>query len=363
MRILLLSNHLVVINFKKELITKLAQLGHEVFVSFPYKKEDDISSIENLKCKLINTKINRHGLNPVEDIVLFNEYKKIIKNVNPDYIISLTIKCNIYGSLAASKYNVPILCDITGLGKTFYKKSILKNLIVALYKYSFKNIKKCFFENVENQQIMLDLNIVPKEKAILVFGAGVNLEEYNFSTYPKNNNFINFLYTGRIMKEKGVDELFYAIEKISSKYNNVMFHFVGFFEEKYENRIKDLEQRNLIKYYGFQNNVKPFIEECNCLILPSYHEGMSNSLLEAASMGRPLITSNIHGCKETVIDGESGLLVESENAEDLCEKIIQFIELPYDKKIKMGKEARSLMEKNFNRDLVVDSFVNEIKNK
>lgn len=360
MRILLLSNHLVVVNFKKELISKLAQLGHKVYVSFPYTEKQNIDSIKNLDCSLINTKINRHGLNPIEDIKLYNEYKKIIQEINPDCIISLTIKCNIYGALAAGKYKIPILCDITGLGKTFYKKSLLKNFIVNLYKYSFKNITKCFFENIENQQIMLNFNVIPKEKAILVSGAGVNLEEYSFTDYPNESDTINFLYTGRIMKDKGVEELFYSIEKLSKEYTNLMFHFVGFFEDKYENKIKELQEKKLIIYHDFQNNVKPFIEQSHCLILPSYHEGMSNSLLEAASMGRPLITSNIHGCKETVIDGVSGFLAEVENKDDLYLKIKKFIELPYNQKANMGFEARKLMEKNFNRDLVVDAFINEI---
>lgn len=159
------------------------------------------------------------------------------------------------------------------------------------------------------------------------------------------------------MKEKGVDELFYAVEKLSDEYDNLEFNFIGIYEDEYESKVNDLESKALIKYYGFQKNVVPFIQNCNCVVLPSYHEGMANTLLESASVGRPIITSNIHGCMESVVDGKSGYLASVRDKEDLYFKMKKFIELPYDEKVKMGKAARKHMEENFDKNDVVDETI------
>jgi galacturonosyltransferase len=162
------------------------------------------------------------------------------------------------------------------------------------------------------------------------------------------------------MREKGVDELFWAIRKLKNEYTHIRFDFIGWYEDDYEKSIHEMEAENIIHYYGFKQNVRPYIAKVHCVILPSYHEGMSNTLLESAAMGKPLITSNIHGCKEAVIDGKTGFLTPPRDAKSLYEKIKQFIKLPYEDKKKMGIYGRRLMEECFDKRNVVKMTIDRI---
>ena len=162
------------------------------------------------------------------------------------------------------------------------------------------------------------------------------------------------------MREKGMDELFYAIKKIKKEYPNTTFDFIGWYEDNYKETVEKMQSENLIAFHGFQSDVTPFIKKANCIVHPSYHEGMSNTLLESCSMGRPIITSNIHGCLEAVEDGKNGYLCNVKDGEDLYCKIKQFIELPYEKRREMGCYARKFVEMNFDKNDVVDKTIKEI---
>lgn len=204
------------------------------------------------------------------------------------------------------------------------------------------------------------MKLFKQSQTYVLNGAGVNLEKFAFTPYPNDEDKITFLFFARIMKEKGVDELFYAIEKLSKEYNNLQFNFIGIYEDEYEEKVKELQSKGLIKYFGFQKNVVPFIQESNCVVLPSYHEGMANTLLESASVGRPIITSDIYGCKEAVVDKKSGYLVKVQDKEDLYLKMKEFINLPYEQKVEMGKLARKHMEDNFDKNDVVNETISVI---
>lgn len=221
-----------------------------------------------------------------------------------------------------------------------------------MYKIALKKAKVVFFENTENKEVMLDMGIVKEEQTCVLNGAGVNLEEYTYCEYPSDEE-IRFLFIGRVMKEKGVDELFEAAKRIKSEYKNVYFDIVGPMEDDYKGKIDSLIQNGIIEYYGYQQDVKPFIAKCHCFVLPSWHEGMANTNLEAAAMGRPLITSRIHGCMEAVEDGVSGLLCEKENSENLYEVLKQFVQLSEEQKRAMGEAGRKRMERVFDKKTVV----------
>lgn len=183
---------------------------------------------------------------------------------------------------------------------------------------------------------------------------------FPFYEYPLDENIVHFLFIGRIMKEKGIDELFIAIEKIHNEYNNVILDIVGNYEDNYENQINYLVDKGIVKFHGYQSNVKPFIQQAHCFVLPSYHEGMANTLLENASMGRPLITSNIYGCKEAVIENENGFLCESKNPESLYQKMKEFVLLDYNLKKQMGLNSRKHIEKNFDKKNVVSFTIKNL---
>lgn len=358
MKILILANHYLTLRvFRKELIQKLSE-NHEVVISIPEDEQEYMDELCSFGARLVYVKnMDRRAINPVEDLKLIKEYKQLLKAEKPDKVITYTIKCNIYGAWACKSQKIPCYCNITGLGSAFYNGGIVKNITSKMYKYMMNKVEVVFLENKGNEKTLLDMKIFKPEQTYVLNGAGVNLERFPFTEYPENNGKVSFLFFARIMREKGVDELFYAVEKLSAEYDNLEFNFIGIYEDEYESKVNDLESKALIKYYGFQKNVVPFIQSCNCVVLPSYHEGMANTLLESASVGRPIITSNIHGCMESVVDGKSGYLANVQDKEDLYFKMKKFIELPYDEKVKMGKAARKHMEKNFDKNDVVDETI------
>ena len=210
-----------------------------------------------------------------------------------------------------------------------------------------------FFENEENKQIFVENKLIQEEQACKLNGAGVNLEEYPYTEYPDETQPIRFLFIGRIMKEKGVDELFEAAKKIKREYPNVIFDIVGPMEDEYGDVVRKLENEEIIQYHGYQKDVKPFIAQCHCFVLPSYHEGMANTLLEAGAMGRPLITTRIHGCMEAVEEGKNGFLISVKSINQLFNVMKKFLELDYNDKKKRGDFSRKKVLENFDKKKVV----------
>ncbi len=357
-RILILANSdLGLYKFRKELIEELL-IGNEVYISLP--NGGYIKDLVHLGCKFIETRIDRRGVNPIKDVKLLIHYLKIVSQIKPDQVITYTVKPNVYGGIVCRIKRIPYAINITGLGTTFHNEGTLKKIIVSLYKVACRNAKVLFFENEENRQIFIANNIVKEEKTCKLNGAGVSLEDYQFCDYPSDNNKIHLLFIGRVMREKGVDELFAVAKRIKDKYDNVVFDIVGPFEEDYENTVLELQKQGFIKYHGFQSDVKPFIEKAHCFVLPSYHEGMANTLLECGAIGRPLITSNIHGCKEAVINEGNGYLVNVGDSEDLYLRIKQFIDVSWDEKVEMGKVSREIAEKFFDKKIIVEKTIDRL---
>lgn len=358
-KILILANHYNTLRiFRRELIKKLAELGNEVIISIPPANEQEIDTLESYGSKVIITDMERRGMNPLKDISLLNRYKKLIRKTNPDKVITYTIKPNIYGSMACKSLKVPHYCNVTGLGSAFMADGgLMRKLVSIMYKFSMNKAEKIFFENVGNRDTLVNENIVRAEQTVVMAGAGVNLDEFAFCEYPEDDDTVHFLNVGRIMREKGMDELFYAINKIKKEYPNTTFDFIGWYEDNYRETVEKMQSEKLITFHGFQSDVTPFIKKAHCIVHPSYHEGMSNTLLESCSMGRPIITSNIHGCLEAVEDGKNGFLCNVKDGEDLYCKIKRFIELPYEKRRDMGNYARKFVEMNFDKNDVVDKTV------
>ena len=357
-RILILANSdLGLYKFRKELIEELL-IGNEVYISLP--NGGYIKDLVHLGCKFIETRIDRRGVNPIKDVKLLIHYLKIVSQIKPDQVITYTVKPNVYGGIVCRIKRIPYAINITGLGTTFHNEGTLKKIIVSLYKVACRNAKVLFFENEENRHIFIANNIVKEEKTCKLNGAGVSLEDYQFCDYPSDNNKIHLLFIGRVMREKGVDELFAVAKRIKDKYDNVVFDIVGPFEEDYENTVLELQKQGFIKYHGFQSDVKPFIEKAHCFVLPSYHEGMANTLLECGAIGRPLITSNIHGCKEAVINEGNGYLVNVGDSEDLYLRIKQFIDVSWDEKVEMGKVSREIAEKFFDKKIIVEKTIDRL---
>lgn len=350
-KILILANHFATIyKFRRELVSKLVEEGYEVVISLPFSQ--DIDKIKALGVRVIDTNVDRKSVNPIKDIILLKDYTKIIKEEKPDLVLAYTIKCNIYGGISCRINNIPFMANVTGLGSAYYRGGLIKNIVNILYKIGLKKAKSVFFENTSNAQVMIDEKAIKKEQAVVLNGAGVNLERFEYSEMPKDT-VTRFIFVGRVMEEKGVNELFEAIRKIREEYDNVEFTFIGWFEEDYSDIMTQLEEEKIIRYYGYQNDVIPFMKNSHCVILPSYHEGMANVLLEGAALGRAIIATDIPGCRESIVDGVSGLKCKVKDSEDLYDKIKKFVDLTFEEKVEMGKSGRKHMEDVFDKRKVI----------
>lgn len=359
MNILVLANDdLGLYLFRKELIEELL-LRHKVIVSSPFGEK--VSDLRMLGCKLIETPIDRRGINPFTDIRLFLQYIHMIVQFKPDQVITYTIKPNIYGGFACRLLRVPYAVNITGLGTSLQEKGLLYTLVKVMYKIALKRSSVVFFENAGNMQIMLQEKIIANNQCKLLAGAGVNLEHFYYTPYPKEDAPIRFLFIGRIMKEKGIDELFSAMRRLIQEGIPCMLDAIGYYEEDYKQTIQEAKMEGWLNYEGFQADVRPFIKRAHCFVLPSWHEGMANTNLECAAMGRPLITSRIHGCMEAVVEGESGLLCEVKNIDSLYNTMKTFTNLPYEKKASMGISGRRHMESIFDKKKVVANTVKALE--
>ena len=355
-RILILSNHFITLyNFRKELISKLVEEGHEVFISMP--KADENSFFINMGCRIIDTPVDRRGINPIKDFKLILKYIKIMKSVKPDIIFSYTIKPNIYGCIASNLTKNRQVSNITGTGATFLKKNVVSAIAKNLYKISLKRSYKVFFQNNGDKDFFVKNHMVKNNYSILP-GSGVNLEQYALCDLPLDNH-INFIFIGRVMKLKGIDQYLETARKIKEVYPNTNFYIAGFIEEeRYKAIIDDYDLKGIVNYIGFQKDIKSWILKCHCTILPSHGgEGVPNVLLESAAMGRICIASLINGSKEVVENGITGYLFKAGDSKELINQVQSFIELDYKSKRKMGLAGRAKVEKEFDRNIVIDRYL------
>lgn len=363
MKILILANFgMGLYKFRKELIAELLKRNYFVFISCP--KDEYTNKLEVQGCHIINTKVDRRGTNPVSDFKLLLAYLKIIRKVKPDVVLTYTIKPNIYGSFACQIMKIPYINNITGLGSGYYKNSILRYLLSTMYKLSLKKSHRVFFQNKADMQTLISLNIIT-ENYQLIPGSGVNLSEYKYKQYP-NEKPLTFIYVGRILKEKGIDEYLEAAKLIKEKYPKTRFDIVGFVEDTqahYNELLKTFQDNGYVNFYGPQKDVRPFVERAHCLIQPSHGgEGLSNVLLEASAIGRPIIASNIPGCREVIEEGKNGFTFEPKNVNSLVEKIEEFLSLSHEKRRQMGIYSRRKVEKEFNREIVTNIYLKVIEN-
>lgn len=358
-KILFLVNHdYTVYNTRLELVERLLQEGYEVHVSSPDGVR--IPELKQLGCHFHEIYINRHGMNPIEELKLISTYKSLFKNISPDVILGFTIKPNIYGSIAAKHIGIPFIANITGLGTAVEYKSWKQPIFINLYKYAFKGIFKVYFQNNENRDFFLNNNII-KDHFEMIPGSGVNLNRFKEQDYPQDN-IMKFAFISRVMKEKGIDQYLEAAEFIKNKYPNTEFNIYGFCEQSYEDKLKELEKQGIVKYHGMIKDIAGELKKTSCLIHPSYYpEGLSNVLLEASATGRPIITTNRAGCREVIDDGINGYLVNQKDSNDLIEKIETFINLRYEEKEKLGHNARLKVEREFDRQIIVEQYLKDIK--
>ena len=358
--IVVLSNHSVwTYNLRAEILQELIRLGHRVIVVVGSGKR--IEDLKQLGCEHMDVPFNRHGMNPFNEIRLFNAYRKIVKEVRPDVVLTYTVKPNLYGAFLCRKYHIPCIANITGLGTAVEYPGPMQSVLCAAYRFAFQDIYKVFFQNTANRDVFLEKGIV-KDHYDLLPGSGVNVNRFKTIEYPSEKT-VEFVFISRIMKEKGIDQYLSAARVIREKYPFTKFHVCGFCEPEYSGTLEQSQKLGDVIYHGMVDDVRDILAITHCLVLPTYYpEGMSNVLLESAACGRPIITTNRPGCREIIDDGYNGFICKAKNDADLISVIERFINLTYEEKVQMGLNGRRKVEKQFDREIVVRKYVAAINN-
>lgn len=353
--------------FRKELVEGLLAEGYEMLISCPFGPKFEL--LDYLKYRYDDPVIDRRGTNIVADAKLMLHYYNLFKKEKPAVVLTYTAQPNVYASFAARILGIPYINNVTGLGSVLNKTGIMKAFIMWLFKSAYRGASCVMFQNSTNMKLAIESNMINGDYK-LIPGSGVDLKRYPVQQYPNGGDGINgetivFNYIGRILHDKGVDDYIAAAKIIKKKYPNTEFNMLGFIEPTemhYEVDLKELEKQGIIKYRGSQKDVRPWIARAHAIIHPStYGEGMSNVLLENASSGRVLITTDNPGCRETVIDGESGFIYHGGDIGALVKAIEEFLALSNKTRKTMGTIGRNHVENHFSRDIVVKAYKEKIK--
>lgn len=359
MKILILSNNFGgLYSFRKEVVKAFLDADNEVLISAPL--DGAANYFKEIGCRIIDTAFNRKGINPLKDISLMIYYRRLIKQLRPDVVLSYTIKPNLYGGMACRLCRIPQIVNVTGLGSAVENPGWLQRITIILYKVGLRNTRTVFFQNKANMEFCKEHGMV-KGNVKLIPGSGVNLQYHALQPYPAQDEPMRFIFISRLLREKGIEEYLFAAQEIKYKHPLAEFHILGECEENYQDRINKMQKDGIIVYHGPQPDVRSYIGRAWCTVHPSFYpEGMSNVLLESCAAGRPIITTDRPGCGEIVDNGVNGYIVKQRDGYDVARKIEQFIALSYEQKREMGMAARRKVEQEFDRKIVVNAYLQEI---
>lgn len=361
-KILIFANdHTTIYNFRRELLRRLVTDGFDVTIALPEDPRNE--AFEEMGCTVVKTPISRFGTNPIHEFRTLASYLQVIRSFTPDIILTYTAKPNIYGGMASQLASVPYLTTITGLGAAFQSDGLLKNLSTLLQRIALRKAQRVFFQNEANLTSFRQLGIV-RDNVALLPGSGVNLDLHRLEPYAPDTTPVRFITVSRIRRDKGFDELFEAIQRICATRRDVEFHIVGGYEDAtYRDQVAQIEREYPVVVHGTvpQEKVHELIARSHCLIHPSHHEGMANVLLEASATGVPSIASDIPGCREAIDNGSTGFLFAAQDTDALVAAVERFVRLSWKDRRVMGLEARSNVQAHFDRERVVDAYVDEIE--
>jgi glycosyltransferase involved in cell wall biosynthesis len=367
-RIAFVSNNAwSVYNFRLQVIRFLRSQGHEVIVFAP--EDDFVEKLKEEGCLFISIDFNNKSENPLSDLVFHFRLWKLYGRYRPDMIFHYVAKPNIYGTLAAARRGIPSVAVVTGLGYAFAKKNWLYFLVSALYRYALEKANEVWFLNNEDARVFIDERIVAIEKVKVLPGEGVDTAYFSppaarpsISTKP-----FTFLMSARLLRSKGIGVFADAARLLRKKNYDVQCELIGFFEKNHPDsipmeEINRWQKEGLVQYRGFQKDVRSFLSDADCFVFPSYYnEGVPRSLMEAASMELPVITSHNRGCKEVVLPGQTGFLCNVHDPFDLADKMEKMILLPTDQRVSMGKSGRAWVHRKFDVQKVVQEYADTLE--
>ena len=360
MRILITVNTAFnVANFRAGLVRALVADGHEVTALVP--EDEDVPRIEALGARVVHLPMDRKGLSAWNDLQLIRRFTAEFRRLKPDVVLSFTIKNNIYGALSARRLGVPFLPNVTGLGTAFLGHPLLTALVTRLYRAAFGPLPVVFFQNADDKALFVDKRIVRPDQGRLLPGSGIDLSAFAPAPLPSRGGGATFLMIGRVLRDKGVLEYVEAARIVKRQVPGARFQLLG--ATGYENRtafdrdtVAAWEAEGAIEYLGTMPDVRPAITASDCVVLPSYREGTPRTLLEAAAMARPLIATDVPGCRQVVDDGTTGFLCTVRSAESLADACLQFLALEPAERARLGQAGREKVTSEFDERIVIEAY-------
>jgi glycosyltransferase involved in cell wall biosynthesis len=351
-------------HFRLAAVKRVQELGHTVKVVLP--EDGYIEKIKDAGIEVILIKeMQPSGTNPIQDYKLYKEYLRLYSQIKPALIFEYTIKPHIYGTLAAKKLNIPCIAIVSGLGYTFTHKGIVSILARQFYRFALRKTAQVWFSNNEDKLLFEKEGFVNTGNSVLLNGEGIDTNYYEYT--PIDYSKRSFILIGRLLFDKGVKIYYEAAAKLKSKYPDVSFKILGFTDDDdsrsvSKKQLNEWVESGAIEYLGSTTNIKPFVRDSSCVVLPSfYKEGMSTALMEAASMGRPLIATDIAGCRELINDGETGYLCKVKDVDGLTSKMETIITMDNAKLQQMGIKSRDKMINEFSIKYILPKYENAIK--
>lgn len=352
-------------NFRSGLIKALIGHGYDVTAVAP---DDDYSAkVRELGCRFVGLPMDTHGTHPGRDLALLLRYLRVLRKEQPSVYLGYTVKPNVYGSMAAHLLRIPVINNIAGLGTTFVEQRLVTRIVRGLYKCGLVRSERVFFQNAEDQELFVRTGLARSDVADRVPGSGIDLARYIPRHPPaQKGRPFRFLLVARLLRYKGVGEYADAARIVRKRFPDVECQLLGFVDEQNANaisrdEIRSWEGEGIIRYLGDTDDVPRFLAEADCVVLPSfYREGVPRTLLEAAAMARPIITTNAIGCRDVVDHGLNGYLCAPKDSADLAEKMMQMLSLPAEVRLKMGRAGRRKAETEFDERLVIDKYLDAI---
>ncbi|MBQ8302258.1 MAG: glycosyltransferase family 4 protein [Clostridia bacterium] len=355
--LILVNKDTTIVQFRLEVVAALVKAGYDVVVSTPIGERT--SEIEAVGARILSTPMEKDSTDPIKDFILMLRYFRMIREVEADIVLTYTIKPNVYGGMASALRGVPYVANITGLGAVLGTPGVMQKLALFLYRLGFSRISKVFFQNDENKKFFENHKIAVG-KHMLLPGSGVNLKRFDVLPYPCSDT-IHFAFISRIRKEKGIEQYVDAAKSIQKKYHNVQFHVCGYGDERFSKYVEQLHNEGIITYHGLLKDVRVMLKDVHCVIHPTYYpEGMSNVLLESAATGRAIISTDRPGCREAIDDGVNGYIIREKDSADLIDKVEKFMNLSYEEKKNMGLRGREKVEREFDRNIVVNCYLETV---
>ncbi|OOZ44604.1 glycosyltransferase family 4 protein [Solemya velum gill symbiont] len=349
-------------HFRGNLVRRLLQEGYRVLIIAP--RDDSSDKLVDLGCLVVEQPMDIKGTNPLADLQTMRELKRLYREHQPDLVLHFTIKPVIYGSFAARSLKIPVINTITGLGTAFLSGSLLMRIVEVLYRHSQRWPSRVFFQNPDDRKLFLSKQLVAEEKSVCLPGSGVDLKRFITTEYPSSKP-VTFLLIARLLRDKGIVEFVEAARQIRKDDAQTCFQLLGPLGATNRTALDDDEvakwvEEGIVEYLGETDDVRPFLQAAHCVVLPSYREGTPRALLEGAAIGRPLIATDVPGCREVVDSGVNGLLCDVKNTSSLAAAMQQFLDMPLEKQLEMGVAGRIKVEKEFDEELVIGAYLAEI---